>query len=487
MATSEAGPYARTGGLGDVMAALPSALAGLGHDVKVFMPRYGSIDADLHDLHDLGCPVDVPLADKRIRTTLDHVRERRSGVDYYFVVNHEYFDREAFYLDPETGKDYSDNDMRFAFFCRAVLEAVRRFDWVPDIVHVHDWQSALVPVYMKTVYANDRVYSGAKSVLTIHNLGYQGLFAKDRFVGLDLPEKMLYAVSGPLEFFGKINFLKGGIVLADKVTTVSERYAQEIQTDEEYGCGLQGVLDSRSADLCGILNGVDYTLWSPSRDKQIPYRYGPSNLSGKRMNRVELLNKAGLPIRERVPLVGMITRLTDQKGIDLVADGADDLFKLDLQMIILGMGDDKYHRLLKQLERRYPDKLKVYLEFNDGLAHWIQAASDIFLMPSRYEPCGLNQMYALKYGSVPLVRDTGGLADTVTDYNPELGTGNGFVFDDYSPRGLIDALERALKLFGRKQAWMKLMRIGMRQDFSWKRSAVRYAELFESLRPGAQE
>ncbi len=478
MVAPEAGPFVRTGGLGDVMAALPSALAGLGHEVKVFLPRYREIDEKLHRLQPLERYVAVPHDGSIVESIVQKAGGRRGGAKHYFIGHDEYFLRPELYRDPETGDDYKDNHLRFAFFSRAVLQTVKALTWSPDIVHVHDWQAALVPVYLKTVYAKDPLFEATRSVITIHNLGYQGIFEKECFADLGLPEELFYAMTGALEFFGQVNFLKGGISLADKISTVSERYAREIQAGEEFGFGLEGVLQSRSEDVSGIVNGVDYSAWSPSRDSQIPKKYGMSNLSGKRTCRVELMNDAGLPIREDVPLVGLITRLTDQKGIDLLTPAADEIFAMDLQMIILGTGDEEYHDKLRQLETKYPDKLKVYLEFNDQLAHRIQAGADMFLMPSRYEPCGLNQMYALKYGTVPVVREVGGLADTVVDYDPETGLGTGFVFAEYTSEAMIEALQRALKAFAGRRKWGKLMKTGMSQDYSWGRSARKYTELF---------
>lgn len=487
MATSEADPFVRTGGLGDVLAALPSALAGLGHDVKVFMPRYGQIDEKLYSMQPVDRIVAVPHGGEILETNLVKHARRGATAEYYFVGHDEYFLRPDLYRDPETGKDYADNHQRFAFFSRAVLQAVRALGWMPDIINVHDWQTALIPVYLKTVYAEDPHFAPSRSVLTIHNLGYQGLFDKASFADLDLPEDLLYAMSGAMEFFGRVNFLKGGIVLADKITTVSERYAREIQAGEEFGFGLEGVLQNRAADLHGIVNGVDYAVWSPSRDNRIPKKYSLSNLSGKRTCKVELLNEAGMPHRDRSPLIGLITRLTDQKGIDLVTEAADDIFAMDLQMIILGTGDKVYETQLRKLELKYPDKLKVYLEFNDAMAHRIQAGVDMFLMPSRYEPCGLNQMYALKYGTVPIVRKVGGLADTVDDYDPATGQGTGFVFSEYTTEAMLEAILRALVVFGGRRKWGKLMKAGMSQDYSWGQSARKYTKLFETAVQAGQQ
>ncbi len=480
MAAPEVAPYARTGGLGDVLGALPKALAKLGHEVKVFLPHYGSIRTTVGVNH-LDWEIPIKVGDDTEIMSCDQIRESRTRIEYFFVRSRKYFDRPEFYLDHKTGKDFEDNDERFMFFCLAVLESVKKLGWKPDIVHVHDWQAALIPVYLKSTYSNDTFFRNSKSVLTIHNLGYQGLFPGKRFDILGLPREMFFAMSGALEFFGKVNFLKGGISLADKITTVSPRYAQEIQSGDEFGCGLQGVLQGRAKDLTGILNGSDYTVWSPTRDTRIPYRYGINNLTGKRKNKVELLGAAGLPIRDSAPLIGMITRLTAQKGLDLLEAAAEQLFAMNLQMIILGTGDPKYHVLLQKLEHEYPDKLKVYTKFDDTLAHQIEAAADMFLMPSRWEPCGLNQLYSLKYGTVPVVRAVGGLADTVEDYCVETRGGTGFVFDEYKPEAMIDAVARGVSLFSKKRSWSRVVKAGMSKDFSWEHSANEYAGLFERL------
>lgn len=480
MAGSEVAGFARTGGLGDVLGALPHQLARMGHRVKLFMPYYADIDIANPKITMYDWTANITIGDQQFPLTLGRHMVGRIGLEIYFVYNEELYDRPGLYKDPETGKDYVDNDLRFAFFARGVLEVCRKLDITPDILHAHDWQAALIPVYLKTLYREESRFAATRSVLTIHNLGYQGVFESERFSSLGLPAEEFYAVTGPLEFYGKINFLKAGIVHADRLTTVSQQYAKEIQT-AEFGHGLEGVLAGRASDLTGILNGVDYTVWSPSRDKDIPYRYHTANLSGKRMTRVELLNDIGLPIRDTAPLIGIVSRLADQKGFDLLEQAADRLFAMDIQMLILGTGEDHYHELLRQLQERYPDKLRVFLAFDNALSHKIEAASDMFLMPSRYEPCGLNQLYSLKYGTVPVVREVGGLADTVTEFNPETGKGNGFVFEPYSAEAMLAAIERAVSLYPRRRLWTKIMKNGMMQDFSWKQSASKYAELFASV------
>ena len=479
LAASEMVPFAKTGGLGDVIGALPHALARRGHDVRVFIPHYGFLDTADYHLEPLGWTLRIPLGDKEAVMTASMTIDHKSGLKIYFVGNSDYFNRRGLYGHHDTKEDFADNDERFAFFSRAILEAARKLEFRPDVVHLHDWQTALAAVYLKTVYADDPFFAATKSVLTIHNLAHQGCFDAERFTLLGLSDSLIQPTA-QLEFYERSNFLKGGIVFADQITTVSPRYAEEIQTGK-FGCGLDGVLKERADDLHGILNGVDYTLWSPSRDNLVPHKYFPANLSGKRMNKIDLLGAAGLPVREGTPLVGMISRLVHQKGLDLIHDAADRMFAMDLQMVVLGTGEEKYHKLLTMLEGKYPDKLKVYLAHDERLAHLIEAAADIFFMPSLFEPCGLNQLYSLKYGTVPIVSAVGGLVDTVVDYDPQDGSGTGFVFNEETPEAMLESLDRALKLFGRRRAWMKMMKTGMKQDFSWNRSVERYLTLFEQL------
>jgi starch synthase len=480
MAGSEVAGFARTGGLGDVLGALPRQLARLGHTVKLFMPYYSDIDLTNPRITMLDVNLPVMIGDQEFPMSIGRQLSAKTGPEMFFLYNEELFDRPGLYCDPETGRDYVDNDLRFAFFSRGVLEAVRYLGLRPDIIHSHDWQAGLIPAYLKSLYADEPQFGPTRTVLTIHNLGYQGVFPGERFPTLGLPASEFYAMTGALEFYGKVNFLKGAIVRADKLTTVSEQYAREIQTPD-FGCGLDGVLGLRAEDLSGILNGVDYGIWSPSRDHDIAYRFHPANLSGKRMTKIELMNEIGLPIREQVPLIGIVSRLADQKGFDLIEKAAERLFALDIQMIVLGTGEEHYHKLFTELEQCYPDKLKIFLTFDNALSHKIEAASDLFLMPSRYEPCGLNQMYSLKYGTVPVVRKVGGLADTVEDFDPVTGKGTGFVFSDYKPEAMLAALERAVALYPRRRLWTKLMKNGMAKDYSWKQSARRYSDLFLSM------
>jgi len=476
-ASPEVVPFSKTGGLADVAGVLPRVLAEMGHDVKIITPKYGSIDKKLISPAALDIVMDIPMAHGREKVQVFRQNDPALSLEYLFVGNDAMYDRGAFYVDPATGKDFVDNDIRFIFFSLAALETVKKLKWAPDIIHANDWQTALLPTFLATSYKNDVFFENTKSVYTIHNLAYQGVFPEKSFANLGLDKALFYA-TGPFEFYGKVNFMKSAIHFAHVINTVSERYAEEIRGTEEYGCGLEGVLDSRASDLFGILNGVDYTEWSPTRDKYIPYKYTVSNLSGKRNTKVELVGKLGLPFREHAPLLGMITRLADQKGLDLIAEIADEIFELDIQMVVLGTGDKKYHQLFTDLEKKYPDKLKAILAFDIAMAHWIEAGADAFLMPSRYEPCGLNQMYSLKYGTLPIVRATGGLADTITDIASANGSGTGFVFDEYDSTELLRTIERAVALYPRKRMWRAVVKEAMRQDYSWAKSARRYEELY---------
>ena len=477
--TSEVVPFAKTGGLGDVCAALPQTFAKAGHTVKVFLPKFQSTNKFSKKMLKLDVRFDIQINGSTYELTAYSLIDKKQSIEYIFIANDTLFDRPELYMDRATGEDYTDNDDRFIFFNQAVLLTAKAIMFQPDIAHVHDWQSALIPAYLKLTYQNDSFFQNCKSVLTIHNLAFHGMFPNKSFTKLNLSKDLFYPIS-PFEFYGNVNFLKAAIAYSDKITTVSNTYAQEIQT-EEFGCGLQGVLQNRSSDLLGILNGVDYTIWSPTRDLHISHRYRIQNLSGKKMNKVELLNYAQLPVRDNTSLIGIISRLSDQKGFDLFENIADKLFQMDIQLILLGTGEERYHHLFESLEQKYPDKCKAYLTFDNTLAHKIEAGSDMFLMPSKYEPCGLNQLYSLKYGTIPIVRKVGGLADTVEQYDAHSGTGTGFLFDSYSSIQLLNTIQDAVELFSQKRKWTKLMKNAMAKDFSWEKSAEKYLQLFESL------
>jgi starch synthase len=421
----------------------------------------------------------IPLGDKSVNVGLKRYKPDSTEAEYFFVVNDKYYDREELYKDRSTGLDYEDNNKRFILFARGTLEILKAMGWQPDIIHANDWQSALLCAYLKTLYAEDPFFQQTKTVFSIHNLAYQGSFPRKTFEKIGVSEDLFYPLS-PFEFWGKVNFMKAGISYADVINTVSETYAVEIQTGSEFGHGLEGVLRSRNEDLYGIINGIDYEVWSPEKDKLISYNYSQDDLSGKRKNK-ELLRKVCnlSKFKKRVPLIGIISRLADQKGFDLLAQISDKLLSLDLQMVILGTGDEKYHRLFNQMMAKYPDKISVNLRFDNPMAHLIEAGSDMFLMPSRYEPCGLNQLYSLKYGTVPIVRKTGGLADTIENYNLETREGTGFVFERYDAAELLDTIKLALKTYEDKTAWTNLMKNGMRKDFSWEAAAKKYVELYQ--------
>jgi starch synthase len=481
--SSEVDPFAKTGGLADVSGALPQAIKDLGHEVRVIMPKYRSVDERKFHLHEVLRlkEIDIPIGQEVERASVKSciLTNTSAKIQVYFLANESLYDRSGLYVNPENHKDYPDNDKRFIFFCRGVLETLKRLGWKPHIIHCNDWQSALIPAYLKTVYRGDSFFLKVKTIFTIHNMAYQGSFPRSSFLKTHLPDE-LFAPEG-VEFYGNFNFLKAGLVYADVITTVSEKYAQEIQSSDEYGCGMSGILRKRSSDVYGILNGIDYSVWNPETDTLIPQKYDARNLDGKVTNKIELLRKFKLEYREGTPVIGCISRLAEQKGFDLIGQIADDLLKLDIQFILLGTGEKKYHDLFEAIQKRYPQKAGVYLGFSNELAHLIEAGSDMFLMPSRYEPCGLNQMYSLRYGTVPIVHATGGLDDTIEDFDPESGNGTGFKFFRYDARELLKTIERAVALYANKPAWRKLMKQGMQKDFSWESSAKKYIALYKNV------
>jgi starch synthase len=472
-AASEVAPFAKTGGLADVAGGLPRALAGLGHDVRVVLPRYGRIAPPQFGLKHAAA-FQVPLASWRERCEILQGRLGRDVIAY-FVQKDIFYDRPELY--GTVFGDYPDNAERFIFFSRAILELCRALEFSPDIVHCNDWQTGLVPLYLRTLYRDETLFRGTRTVFTIHNLGYQGIFRP-----ADLP---LTGLGGEvftpkvLEFWGNMNFLKAGIVSADAVTAVSSTYGREIQTPE-YGYGLDGVLRDRADDLYGIVNGIDQEDWDPARDTAIARPYSAARVEGKAVCRGALLRELGLPDRTG-PVIGMVSRLTDQKGLDILVDALPAVMALDVALVVLGSGDELYHRRFEELSGAYPGRMRVLLRYDENLARRIYAGSDVFLMPSRYEPCGLGQMHALRYGSVPVVRRTGGLADTVIDHNARTGRGTGFVFDEYTPAALTACIERAVGIFTDRAAWKRIMRAGMRVDFSWKSSAREYEKVYRKL------
>jgi starch synthase len=471
---SECVPFSKTGGLADVVGALPRALANLGHQVSVYLPRYKQ--TKLNDAQTVVRSITVPF-DDRYRFCSVVSGGEISGVRFYFVDYPPYFDRDALYGTPNG--DYPDNAERFALFCRAVLEASKILG-VPHVFHCHDWQSALVPVMLRTLYAEDPAFRDVGCTFTIHNIGYQGLFPSEVLPLLMLPWDLFTITK--MEFFGQVNFLKGALVYSDFITTVSKRYSQEIQTSE-YGFGLEGVLRARSATVTGILNGVDYDEWSPEKDKFTVSKYSPEDLAGKEKCKADLLTAFGVTEGNlNLPVIGIISRFAAQKGFDLISQIMDRLAREEMIIVALGTGDREYEDMFQRLNRQFPQKIAVKIAYNNELAHKIEAGSDMFLMPSRYEPCGLNQIYSLKYGTVPIVRATGGLDDTIEPWDARAGKGTGFKFTEYVGESLLLTIKEALQAYRDRTSWQALMRNGMKKDFSWNASAKEYVKVYERVR-----
>jgi starch synthase len=474
-ACSEVTPLAKTGGLGDVASALPRALRKLGHDVRVIMPCYRQVPKSARGEVVLEVATDIafPRATGTLRET--ELPNSDADVPLYLIENDDYFDREFLYGPP--GSEYDDNLERFAFFCNTVLDAMRRLGWRPDVVNCNDWETCLIPAYLRTVLAHDDFWGGVPTVLTIHNLIYQGIYPSWRLPVTGLSWDLFHADC--LEFYGDINLMKAGIAFATKINAVSKRYSEEIQSGEQ-GAGLDGFLRTRTADITGILNGADYEEWNPAKDPHIPARYSVDDLSGKAVCKRELQKWAGLPALD-APLIGIVSRLVWQKGCDLIIGAFDELMAEDIQIVLLGAGDPVYEDALLDKAELYPRKFRVELCYDEVLAHRIEAGSDFFLMPSQFEPSGLNQLYSLAYGTVPIVRHTGGLADTVVDArkaNIAKGTATGIVFGAATPAALVEAVRRAQALYRDPDAYRKVQTAGMRQDFSWERAAKSYVQLY---------
>ena len=472
MVSPEIAPFAKTGGLADVVGTLSVALEKCGHEVSMIMPAYRCVFDGPFDFQETALQASVALPGRTETASVLKTRLTET-VSVYLVRADRYFDRDALYGTADG--DFPDNAERFVFFSRAALEILRARP--VDIVHCHDWQAALAIVILKAQPSLYPEMATAKTVLTAHNLGFQGIFPEANWPLLNLDRS--YFDPQHLEFYGNINFLKGALVLADRITTVSPSYAHEIMTAEQ-GFGLEGVLRQRAADLKGILNGVDYTEWNPETDPYIVKRYGPGDLTGKRTCKKNLQETLGLSVEPDVPLIGMISRLTAQKGFDLVQEIFDRLMERPLQMVLLGNGEPRYTSFFTTAAARFPGKMAVRIGFDTPLAHRIEAGADIFLMPSLYEPCGLNQMFSQKYGSIPVVRAIGGLKDTVLDYDGR-GSGTGFVFQPYDSRALLETIDRALRVYDNQRAWNELRGRAMSMDFSWDRSARAYSALYEQL------
>ena len=468
---AEAVPFAKTGGLADVAGSLPKALKADGVDVRVIMPKFGKIPEAYRNAMEHVYDGELPVAWRKKYVGLD--KYELDGVTYYFVDNEEYFNREGFY-------GYDDDAERFSFFSRAVLDLLPEMDFWPDVIHTNDWHAGLVNVFLKLEHMGDARYERIKTVYTIHNLKYQGVFPKDVMpdvLGLDWK----YFNNGDLEFYDAVNFMKGGIIYADAITTVSKTYAKEIQYPY-FGEHLDGLLRSREQDLSGIVNGIDYSVYNPRTDKYIFETYDEESLDRKLDNKTELQKSLGLPERRNVPLIAIVSRLVEPKGMDLVVRMMDEILQHeDIQLVVLGTGEKRYEDWFKGLAWRYPKKVSVNIYFSNELAQRIYAGADIFLMPSKYEPCGIGQLIALRYGTIPVVRQTGGLKDTVQQYNKYTQEGNGFVFENYNAHEMMYALKRALSFYGNYEIWHKIQLNAVQADYSWKRSAKEYEALYERL------
>jgi starch synthase len=469
-AASEVAPLSKTGGLGDVAGALPAALASRGHSVAVVSPRYGAIDPARHGYKPSHRAI-------RVHGEATTVHVKKEGRLSRYLVEHEHYFGSRRGLYGDHGHDYGDNAERFTYLSRAALEIPAAFGHRPRIVHVNDWQTGLVPWLLKHEHGEDASLAGARTVLTIHNLAYQGVFRKEVLPALGLPWDVFRYDA--MEFHDRLNFLKAGLVFCDAITTVSPTYAREVATPEG-GEGLDDLLRHRQRDLTGILNGIDTTEWDPATDRHLPHHFDARRLGGKHAMKQALQDEVGLPRRPDLPLVALVGRLADQKGVDLVLAALPELLRRDLQLVLLGSGRHDWEHAFAEASRAHPGRFAARIGFDEGLAHRIEAGADIFLMPSRFEPCGLNQLYSLRYGTVPVVRKVGGLADTVEDYDG-WKRGTGFVFEAYDHRAMLIALRRAKELFRDKRAWSAMMRRGMQQDFSWARSAARYESVYDGL------
>jgi starch synthase len=483
LVTTEIVPFSKVGGLADVLGALPDELEKLAVSVSIFTPLYSSIDRTTFGIRpERGLPtLEVRVAGATERFRVYSCLKPGTSVKVYFIDNDRFYARKGIYTVPETGKAFPDEDERTIFFNRAVIAAMKALRFNPDVIHCNDFHSGLIPAYVNLEESDDPHFAGTGTVFSVHNLAYQGIFGRE-FMQKAGFNQSLFAPMSLFEFWGRVNVMKIAISYAGIISTVSRTYADEITSTEEFGCGLEGVLRSRKKDLVGILNGIDLNAWDPSKDALIPYQFTPENLAGKAKDRTELLKLFGLPQRTAAPVIGMVSRLVDQKGFDILAQAFDSLMALKPCLVILGTGQEKYHGIYKAFAEKYPKQFGLKLEFNDRAAHLIEAGSDFFLMPSRYEPCGLNQMYSLRYGTIPIVRATGGLVDTISDLEKGGASGNGFVFREYSSNALLDAVKRAAQFCGDKTALRRVRKRIMKEDHSWRRSAEEYRAMYERAR-----
>lgn len=481
--SSEVIPFAKTGGLADVSGSMPQVVRELGHDIRIIMPKYAVVSERRFKIHDIKRLTDMPVEIGE-KTYLGSVKSSfitniKTKVQVYFLSNDVLFNRTDLYIDPKTKNPWPDNDDRFIFFSRGVIQTLLRLGWKPDILHLNDWQTGLIAAMIKTEYAKEPLFKNTKIVYTVHNAAYQGDFSGSSLVKTGLPESM-FAENGIAQN-GHLNMMKAGLLYSDIITTVSDTYAKEIRSTKEYGFGLEAVFKKRARHTYGLLNGMDTTVWNPATDPLIAQQFSFDDLQGKLVNKKALCERFGLPFDEKIPIIGMVTRLVDQKGLDLVEDKLDALMGEPVQFVVLGSGEKRYEDMLLKAAKKHNKRMGVEIGFNEKLAHLIEAGADMFLMPSLYEPCGLNQMYSLHYGTLPIVRATGGLADTVEDLDGKPKSGTGFVFEKYSSTEMMKAIKRAIAAFKKKDIWSAAMERAMKKDFSWDASARKYIDLYREI------
>ena len=474
---SEVAPFSKTGGLADISASLPKALAAEGCEVRVLSPRYGFINKQQFGISRDGADADfsVDLNGRSVPAELVRMDHSQDGPQFLFVECDPLYDRPGVYVDPFTNRDYIDNDYRFIVLCRAALEVCRVSHWTPDIIHCNDWQTGLIPLYLETARSASQLQK-VRTLFTIHNIAYHGLFGVDTARRAGDAHEYFYP-GGPVEFYGYMSFLKAGIEFADALNTVSPTYAKEIESSPEYSFGFDAVLRTRG-ELAGILNGIDFEIWNPATDPLIASRYDSASLDKKEPNKIALCARMGLAYDASVPVIGIVSRMVAQKGFEILSPVLSEMLNLPAQLVLLGTGDPYFEHIMREASRIFPDRLAVHVGYDEELAHLIEAGADMFLMPSKFEPCGLNQMMSMRYGSLPVVRATGGLADTVIDINEGHDRGTGFCFEDYTPEALLQSVRRAVTAWKDNTVWRGLQRNAMAQDFSWKRSAKRYMDLY---------
>jgi starch synthase len=480
--SSEVAPFAKTGGLGDVTGSFPKSIKTHNHEIRVIMPKYKTINERKYVLREVIRLKNIPVTINDITKTIN-VKSAflpDSKVQIYFIEIPEFFGRSGLYTDTNSRKDYNDNAERFAYFCKGALETLKILSWRPDIIHCNDWQTALIPVYLKTIYKDDEFLRNIKTVFTIHNFAYQGIFERKIAPSLDINSNLIEN-DAELVHQGNLNLLKGAIHFSDWITTVSPTYAEQIRSDIKLGQGLETFLQANSKKFSGFLNGVDYSVWSPEKDKYIPFKYSVEDISGKEQNKQALLTRVNLKYQENIPVIGIISRIVEHKGFDILLEVVPELINLNLQIVILGTGNKKIEKQLQSLQKKYPRNISLHNAFDETLAHMIEAGADIFLRPSQYEAYGLNQIYSLKYGTIPIVFKTGGLADTITEIDIEAGTGNGFLFEKYTSKELLKAVKRCLRVYKKKELWQDLRLSVMQKNYEWDASAEKYLEVYSNI------